>query len=235
MFARTVFGGSVVVLAVTCAVPAVAAQNPGPARVKGNLKVSGDFRLPYEGGGGLDFRFIATMSNVKAIYYNSGDAAGFHMAKKKPHGTLRMTYVQTYPAGPGCEERQETETIGFGGPVSAGISGLRTTLHGRHYRVTDRHFTIGWSAEVNIHTLTRQVGDFFDCVTTITEDDQLQRVEIVAEGTLDRNNRTGQVSVGEWGPVYISGFGIGEGHPPDDKLPTATGRITFDRDVRLAR
>ncbi len=173
------------------------------------------------------------MNNVKAIYYNSGDAAGFHMAKKKPHGTLRMTYVRTEPPG-GCEEMQDTETIGFGGPVSAEITGLRTVRRGGHYKVTDRRFSIGWSAMVNLHTLTRTVGNFFDCVTTITETDQLQRVDIEVQGTLDRNNRTGQVTVGDWGPVYVSGFGIGEGHPPDDRLPTATGRITFDRDVRLA-
>lgn len=233
MLARTIVGGSVVALAVTCAAPAVAAQNPGPARVKGNVKIGGDFRLPFDGGGGLDFRFSATVNKVKAIYYNSGDAAGFHMAKKKPHGTLQMTYVRTEPPW-GCEETQDTETIGFGGPVSAEINGLRTVRRGGHYKVTDRRFSITWSAMVNLHTMTRSVGNFFDCVTTITEDDQLQRVEIEVQGRLDRNNRTGQVTVGNWGPVYISGIGIGAGHPPDDRLPMATGTITFDRDVRLA-
>ena len=116
-------------------------------------------------------------------------------------------------------------------PGFGGISGLRTTLHGRHYRVTDRHYD-GWSAEVNVTTLTRSVGDF-DCVTTITEDDQTQRVEIVAEGTFDRNNRTGQV--GRTGARFTSPASYGEGFPPDDKLPTATGRIAFDRCGSRAR
>ncbi|MCU0295694.1 MAG: hypothetical protein MUD05_06500 [Candidatus Nanopelagicales bacterium] len=233
MIARIALSGISLALALACAAPPALAQNSGPARVKGNLKVSGGFKLPYEGGGGLDFNFTAELGKVKAIYYNSGDAKGFHMAKKKPTATLRMTYTQT-TLGLGCETWQDTETVGFSGPVNAEISGLNTKLRGRKYRITDRRFEIGWSAEVNVHTLSRRVGDFFDCVTTITEDDTLQRVDIIAEGTLDRNNRTGQVTVAGWGPVYISGFGIGEGHPPDDKSPTATGRITFDRDVRLA-
>jgi hypothetical protein len=210
------------------------AQDPGPARVTGSLKVSGSFVRPYEGGGGLDFRFSAEIGKMKAIYYNSGDAKGFHMAKKKPSATLSMTYIQNID-GPGCEERQITETIGFSGPANAAISGLSTKLRGRKYRITGRHFDIGWSAQVNVHTVTREVGDYFDCVTTVTEDDTLQEVSIVAEGKLDRNNRTGPVTVAGWGPVYISGFGIGDGFPPDDKQPTASGRIIFDRDVRLAR
>ncbi len=233
MIARVALGGMSLALAMACAAPPAMAQNSGPARVKGNLKVSGNFKLPYEGGGGLDFSFSAGLGKVKAIYYNSGDAKGFHMAKKKPTATLRMTYTQT-TFGRGCETWQDTETIGFSGPVNAEISGVNTTMHGRKFKITDRRFTIGWSAQVNVHTLSRRVGDFFDCVTTITEDDTLQRVYIVAEGTLDRNNRTGQVTVGDWGPAYISGFGIGEGHPPDDQFPTATGGISFDRDVRLA-
>ncbi len=50
MFARTVLSGSVVALALTCTAPAMAAQNPGPARVKGNFKVAGTSDGPLKPG-----------------------------------------------------------------------------------------------------------------------------------------------------------------------------------------
>ena len=62
----------------------------------------------------------------------------------------------------------------------------------------------------------------------------MKTVEVGVQGRLRRNNRTGEFTVGGWGPVYVSGFGIGTGGPPDDVQPTATGAITFDRDVRRA-
>ena len=87
---------------------------------------------------------------------------------------------------------------------------------------------------MNLHSFQHRSYDPFDCLTENTESDDLWTVEVGVRGRLKRDNRAGELTVGDWGPVCISSFGIGEGRRPEDVDPTATGRITFDRDVRRA-
>lgn len=229
----TLSGGCAVVLALTCSSPALAAPPPGPARVRADLQVTGAFHNDWGQGGGLDFTYSASVSNVKSLYYNSGDAEGFHSAKKRPYGRIAMRYIQTYPAGPGCEETSNVETISFGGPVNASLSGLRTEATGRKYKVVDRTISLTFRAEVSVHLFHHSVYDMFDCIAHDESSDYTGPVEIHATGRLRKDNRTGRLELGNWGPVYISTFGIGADTPPDWQ-PRAEGTVRFDRDVRKA-
>jgi hypothetical protein len=193
------------------------------------MKVGGHFYKADQYGISQRFDFSASVTNAKAIWYNSGDARGFHSAKKKPHATLKMTAVETIPAGQTCENSVTTWTIGFSGPVHAGFDGALTAAKqkGRGFRVSDRKFAIGFSARVNLHYQEIKVDDPWECTTKVTEDDQLVWVEIGATATLDRNNRTAHVTkVDSWGPLSVLSFPI-----PDEELPTGSGTIRFDRDV----
>ncbi len=226
-------GGCAAVLALTCSSPALAARSPGPARVRADLQVTGAFHNDWSQGGGLDFTYSASVSNVKALYYNSGDAQGFHSAKKRPNGRITMRYIQTYPAGPGCEETRNVETISFAGPVNAQLNGLRTAAMGRKYKVVNRTISLTFRAEVSVHLLQHSIYDMFDCLTHDESSDYTGPVEIQATGRLQKDNRTGRLELGNWGPVYISSFGIGLDTPPD-WLPRAEGTVRFHRDVREA-
>jgi hypothetical protein len=197
------------------------------------MHITASFHDDWGNGGSQDFTYSASVSKVKAIYYNSGDAAGWHPARKRPLAKVSMRYIRTYPSGPGCEETKDVETISFSGPVSAGFGGLRTELRHRRYVVTDRRISIGFTAYVTVHLFHHSVYDMFDCVTHDEVSDTVMPVEIGAEGSLSRNNRTGEFTIGDWGPVYISSYGIGTGVPPD-WLPAAEGSIRLDRDVREA-
>jgi len=84
------------------------------------MTVAGHFYKADQYGNSQRFDFSTTVSNAKAIWYNSGDAGGFHSAKKKPHTTLKRTAVETIPAGATCENSVTTWTIGFSGRHARG-------------------------------------------------------------------------------------------------------------------